>query len=109
MLLESNIMSANTWIRLRGGIIDSGSEVDCKPILDWLWVSLTWNIRDDQPFPLTMNRTTTPIMGGDILRHCHHILVCHPPGQDTALQQSQGSLIATHIGEVAVYLQQDRE
>ena len=47
--------------------------------------------------------------GGEIIRHYHQILIRHLPRQEPALQHVQGSLIATHIGEVGVELQQNRE
>ena len=47
--------------------------------------------------------------GINLLCHRHHMITCQLPGLDPALQRVQGLLIATHIGEVAVELRQDRE
>ena len=60
-------------------------------------------------FPLAMPQTTLPLTYGDLLHRRHHMLTHHLPGLDLALQRVQGSLIATHIGEVVVELRQDRE
>ena len=45
----------------------------------------------------------------DLLRHRHHMLTCHLPGLEPALQRVQGSIIATHIREAAVEMRRDRE
>ena len=43
------------------------------------------------------------------MRHCHQILTLHLSGLDPAMQRVQGSIMATHIREVAVDMQRDQE
>ena len=48
-------------------------------------------------------------MGGDLLQHCHQILIRHLPNHDLTLQHVQGSLIALYVEGVAVELRLDQE
>ena len=63
----------------------------------------------DNKSPLDLQRPTALLADRDILCHCHHMLTRHLPGLETSLQGVQGSLIATHIGGVAVELRRDKE
>ena len=56
-----------------------------------------------------MPHPTVPLADGDLLQHRHHIIPHHLPGLEPSLQRVQGSLIATHIREVAVDVSRDRE
>ena len=56
-----------------------------------------------------MLRRIVPLADGNLLHHCHPMLTQHLPWLDPALQRLQGSLIATHIGEVTVELWQERQ
>ena len=64
---------------------------------------------DYQPYPLSMPQPTNLFIVRDLLRHRNHILIRHIPKHDPALQRVQGYLIASHIGEMALELHQDRE
>ena len=94
-------MAMDSWTHLCDVIVDGDIEVDCLPIIDWLYVALTLKTGDDKS-PLAMPRTTALMADGDLLHHRHHMLILHLPRMDLALQRVQGSLIVTHIGEVAV-------
>ena len=96
------------WIRIRGAIMDAGQEVDCRTIMDWLRDALTKKVEDDK-LPFAMPRPTAPLADGNLLRHLHHMLNQHLPELDPSLQSVQGSLIATHVGEVTVEFWCDRE
>ena len=109
IFLERNIAPVKAWSRLQGAIVDAGAEVDCQPIIGWLRVAFMLNSGDDQPSPLAMPQPTTQLMDGNMIRHRHHILICHHPRRDPALQRVQGLLVSTHIGEVDVELRDDRE
>ena len=63
----------------------------------------------DDKLPLALTRPTAPLADGYLLRQCHHMLTNHLPGLDPALLRVLGSLIATHIGKVAVEFRHDRE
>ena len=65
--------------------------------MDWLRVALTKKV-DYGNSPLAMPRPTTPLDNG----YYPQKLTRHLPILDNALQRVQWSLMATHIGEVAV-------
>ena len=104
---ERDLTPAEAWTRLRGSIIDGVQEVHCRPIINWLRVSLTMKMGKENS-PLAMPQPTVPLNDGDLLWHRHHMLTRHLPGMDPTLQRFQGLLIATHIGEVGVDLRRDR-
>ena len=66
-------------------------------------------IGDNQPSPLTIPRPTATIMDVNHLWHCHQILILQLPRHNPALQRVQRSLIALHIGGVAVELRHEYE
>ena len=59
--------------------------------------------------PLSLLHRTAPLADGDLFHHRQHILTRHLPVIDTSLKRVQISLIATHIREVTVKIQQERE
>ena len=62
----------------------------------------------DQTSPLAVTQPNSPLAYGKLMCHRHQVLTRHLPGIDPTLQHVQGLLIATHIREVAVEMQQDR-
>ena len=88
--------------------MDGGQEMDCWPIVGWIFVALKKKARDENS-TLAMKRSTVPLANRDLLHHHHNMLTCHLPGQDPNLQRVQRSIIATHFGEVRVKWWQDRE
>ena len=106
--LERDLAHTEAWTCLRVAIMDAEQKVDCRPILDWPRVALTKNVGGNK-FPLSLPRPTAPLVDGDPILHLHHILNGQLPRLDPALQRVQGSLIATHIGEVAMKILWDRE
>ena len=109
MLLERYLFYTEVCKRLWGAIINYGADVDFRPIFDWLHISLTSNIGDNQPSPLAMLRPTASMMYGNLLRHRHNFVIHHLPGQDPPIQRAQGYLITTNIQEFTVELHQDCE
>ena len=101
ILVEWDFMAMDSWTHLCNVIVDGDIEVDCLPIIEWLYVTLTMKTGDDKS-PLAMPRPTALMADGDLLRHMNHMLILHLSRMDLALQRVQGSLIVTHIGEVAV-------
>ena len=95
------------WTLLCVSIVNGGLDVDCLPIIDWLCVSLTLN-NGNNKLPLSIPRPTVPLADEDLLRHRYHMLTRNLPGIDLTLQRVQGSLIATHIGEVSLEMNRDR-
>ena len=102
-------MPVEAWRRLRGAIVDTVAEADCLPISRWTQVDSTSKGGDDQLYPLAMPRTTNTVMDEGPIHHQNNIPIRHLPGQDPFLQHFQGSLIASHIGEVTVELLHDHE
>ena len=101
-------MPEEAWTYPYGAIMDGGQDVDFRPIIDWLHVAMTKKVGDNKS-PLAMLRSTAPLADRDILRPLHHMLTQHHQGLDPALQRVKGSLITTHIREVAFKLLFDRE
>ena len=60
---------------------------------------------EDQPLSLDTHRLTDPHTDGNLMHHHHQILTLHFPRINPVLQHVQRSLIAPHIGEVAVEMQ----
>ena len=56
----------------------------------------------DQPSTVAVSLPTVPFMDGSLMKHHHNFLIKFLPGIDPTLSPSQGSLIATNIGEVMV-------
>ena len=109
IFLKRNLTPDYAWRCLLGAIVDAGAKADYKPIIDWIRVSLMQESREDHPYPLAMPQPTNLFIGRDLLRHRNHILIRHIPKHNPALQRVQGYLIASHIEEMALDLQQDRE
>ena len=59
--------------------------------------------------PLFMYKPMEPLMDKVLLKHRSRILVMHLSGIYPETSRLQGSLIATHIGKVAVDLRQDHK
>ena len=106
MFLKRSLTPAKVWSRFLGGVFGDGGEFDCQPIIDWIRFALTRKSGDNQLSPLSMPRPTTLPMYGELFHHWHYVTFHHLPGCDPDLQCAQGSLIATHIGEVVVDLRQ---
>ena len=107
ILLELNITPTEVWTCIHGDIVNRGQEVDCQPITYLICVALTKEAVNNK-LPLAILQPTVPLADRNVLHHCHHMLTQHLPGLDPALQRVHGYLIATHIGEIAVELWQDR-
>ena len=101
LFLERDLMPTEAWTCLCGIIIGAGQEVGCRPILDWLGVALTKNVGKNKS-TLDLPLPTAPLANRYLILQRHHMLTQHLPGLHPAVQRVQGSLIATHIGEVAV-------
>ena len=106
IFLERDLTPVVSWTSLHGAISNRGLEVNFRPIIDWILVSLTLK-NGDYKSPLAMLRSAAPLADGDLLQHRHNILTCHLPRMYPSLQRVQGSLIVTHIGDVVVEMSRD--
>ena len=106
--LYRDLTPTEAWNHICGAIGDAGQEVDFRSIGEWLWVALTKKVGDEKS-PLALPRPTITLGDRNLLSHCHHMLTRHLPGLDPSPQRVQGSLIATHVGEVRVKLRRDWE
>ena len=96
------------WDLVRGAIIDHGIEEECKPLVDWLRVSLTRRADGGRPV-ISVADVIAPVADELLMLHRHSLMVRHLPGLYPSIERATGTQIARKIGEVSVEMQADCE
>ena len=99
IFLKRYLTSVEAWTRLCRSISDRILEVDCRPITDWLCVTLTLNTGDEKS-PLAIPRPTVPLEDGELLQKRHHMLTCHLPRLEPALKRVQDFPLRPTLGRL---------
>ena len=107
-LLGRELTARQAWDRVRGTIIDLGIEVECKPLVDWLRVSLTRRADGGRPV-ISVADVIAPVSNELLMLYRHALMVRHLPGLDPSIERATGTQIARKIGEVSVEMQADHE
>ena len=107
-LLGRELTARQAWDRVRGEIIDLGIEVECKPLVDWLRVSLIRRADGGRPV-ISVADVIAPVADKLLMLHRHALMVRHLLGLDPSIERATGAQIARKIGEVSVEMRADRE
>ena len=85
------------WDQVRGAIIDLGIEEECKPLVDWLRVSLTRRAYGGRSV-ISVADVIAPVADELLMLHRHSLMVRHLPGLDLSIKCATGTQIARKIG-----------
>ena len=102
------LTARQAWDRVRGAIIDLGIEEECKPLVDWLRVSLTRRADGGRPV-ISVADVIAPVADELLMLHRKSLMVRHLPGIDLSIERATRTQIARKIGEVSVEMRADRE
>ena len=89
-LLCQELTARQAWDRVRGAIIDLGIEVECKPLVDWLRVSLTRRADGERPV-ISVADVIAPVANKLLMLHRHALVVRHLPGLDPSIERAMGT------------------
>ena len=67
IFIKRDLTPAEAWSRLKVAIVDDGSKVYRQPIIDWIRIALMRKIGGDRLSHITMPRSTTSLMEGELL------------------------------------------
>ena len=107
-LLGRELTERQAWDHVIGAIIDLGIEVECKPLVDYLRVSLTRRVDGGRPV-ISVAGVISPIADKLLMLHRHTLMVQHLPGLDPSIERATGTHIARKIEEVSLEMRADRE
>ena len=89
-LLGRELTARQAWDRVRGAIIDLGIDVECKPLIDWLRVSLTRQADGGRPV-IGVADVIAPVADELLMLHMHTLMVRHLPGLDPSIERATGT------------------
>ena len=78
------------WDRVRGAIIDLGIEVECKPLVDWLRVSLTRQADGGRPV-ISVADVISPVADELLMLHQNDLMVRHLPVLVPRIERATGT------------------
>ena len=107
-LLGRELTARQAWDQVRGAIIDLGIQVECKPLVNWLRVSLTRRADGGRPV-ISVSDMIAPVADELLMLHRKTLMVRHLLRLDPSIERATGTQIARKIGEVSVEMRVDRE
>ena len=106
-LLGQKFTARQAWDRVRGAIIDLGIDLECKPLVNWLRVSLTRRADGGRPV-ISVADVIETVANKFLMLHWNALMIRKLSGLDPSTERVTGTQIARKIGEVSVEMQADR-